>query len=117
MSGASSYHAGLTAEQLAEARYTAAGYAVLARRWRGRGGELDLVVRRGGETVFVEVKQGRSFGAAAARVLPRQIARLIDAAGEFAGTLPGGLDSAMRFDVACVDRLGRVEIIENAIWS
>ncbi|MDK2973305.1 MAG: putative endonuclease [Candidatus Sumerlaeota bacterium] len=32
------------------------GGAVLARNWRGGGGELDLVVREGNTLVFVEVK-------------------------------------------------------------
>jgi putative endonuclease len=32
------------------------GAAVLARNWRGGGGELDLVVREGWTLVFVEVK-------------------------------------------------------------
>src|SRR5215475_12494555 len=43
------------------------GYAILARRYRRRGGELDIVARDGATIVFVEVKTrgGRSFGDAA----------------------------------------------------
>lgn len=36
--------------------YRTRGGAILARNWRGGGGELDLIVREGEELVFVEVK-------------------------------------------------------------
>jgi len=36
--------------------YQAAGYAVVDRNWRVKGGELDLVLVRGDEIVFCEVK-------------------------------------------------------------
>ena len=42
------------------------GYRVLDRRWRGRGGEIDLVVRRGAVLAFVEVKMREDAGRAAA---------------------------------------------------
>ena len=117
MTGQTGYYAGLAAEEAVERHYAAAGHATLARRWRGRGGEVDLIAERDGQTVFVEVKKSGSFGAAAARLSARQIARLQAAAEEFLGTRPGGLDSDMRFDVACVDSTGRIEVIENAIWA
>lgn len=117
MSGSVSYHAGLAAERTVERHYRDRGHQVRAQRWRGQGGELDLVVERGGETIFVEVKRSRSFAAAAARLSGRQLRRLVAAASEYAACLPGGQDAAMRFDLACVDGAGRVEIIENAIWA
>jgi len=36
--------------------YESDGYVVLDRNWRVRGGELDLVLSRGNEIVFCEVK-------------------------------------------------------------
>src|SRR5207253_2258027 len=47
---------GMSGEDLAAAWYEANGYEVLARNWRCREGELDLVVRRGRTIVFCEVK-------------------------------------------------------------
>jgi len=117
MTGQTGYYAGLAAEEAVARHYARAGHATLARRWRGKGGELDLIAERDGQTIFVEVKKSRSFAAAAARLSARQIARLQSAALEFLGTLPGGLISEMRFDVACVDALGRIEVTENAIWA
>lgn len=115
MSGALSHHAGLAAEAAVARRYCARGCTVAAARWRGAGGELDLVLRDGAGLIFVEVKKSRSFAAAAARLAPRQIARITAAASEFLAGEPGGQDTPARFDVALLDAQGRVEIIENAL--
>lgn len=61
------------------ARYlTSRGYAVLARNWRGTGGELDLVAARGTELVVVEVKtrSGEGFGHPFEAIDDRKLARL-----------------------------------------
>ncbi|MBM2575359.1 YraN family protein [Jannaschia sp. Os4] len=113
--GSRSWHAGRSAEAQVARHLERRGWAPLAARWRGAGGEIDLVLRDGGTTVFVEVKAGPDHASAAARVSPRQVARLMDAAGEFMGTLPDGLLSDVRFDVALVDGQGRIEVIENAL--
>ena len=115
MSGTTSYHAGLAAEDCVARHCDRLGRPVLARRWRGKGGEIDVIVRDGAETVFVEVKRSDSHAAAALRVSDRQVRRLLDCAGEYMGTLPGGMDSPVRFDVALVDAVGRIELIENAL--
>ena len=55
---------------------------ILARNWRCRAGELDIVARDGGEIVFVEVKTMRSRPgfAPAANLSPRQRRRNYNAA-------------------------------------
>ena len=72
---------GKTGEDLACAELQRRGYAILARRERCRGGELDIVARDGPVLVFVEVKARRShaFGMAAEAVTfhkQRRIVRL-----------------------------------------
>jgi putative endonuclease len=113
--GRLAYHGGLMAEALVASDYERRGRSVAHRRWRGRSGEIDLILRDGPLLIFVEVKHADSHAAAAERLIPPQIARLQAAAEEFIGGEPDGLASEMRFDVALVDRMGRIDIIENAI--
>ena len=47
---------GASGEQATADWYAANGYEVVARNWRCRDGELDLIVRRGRAFVFCEVK-------------------------------------------------------------
>ncbi|MEM7642400.1 MAG: YraN family protein [Pseudomonadota bacterium] len=115
MTGSVSYHSGLAAEDGVARLYSESGHKVLARRWRGRGGEIDVIVQGDDQTVFIEVKASETHAAAAERISDRQIRRLFDCAGEFMGTLPDGMNSDVRFDVALVDGTGRIEVIENAL--
>lgn len=50
------YRLGLRAETLALAFLMLKGYRPIERRYGGKGGEIDLIVRRGRAIVFVEVK-------------------------------------------------------------
>ncbi|MFC1543855.1 ribonuclease HII [Gemmatimonadota bacterium] len=50
---------GRQAEEIVAADYTSRGYDIVGRRWRGGGGEIDLVCRRGDELVVVEIKAAR----------------------------------------------------------
>ncbi|MFD1509521.1 YraN family protein [Lacimonas salitolerans] len=112
--GQRAYLAGAAAEDRVARLYTEAGAQVLARRWRGAGGEIDLILRDDTGLVFVEVKAARCFDRALAALSARQIGRICMAAQEFAGTQPDGLLSDMRFDLAVVDGQGRARIVENA---
>lgn len=117
MSGSLSYHAGLSAEGQVARDYQRRGFPVIWHRWRGKGGEIDLVLRDGDGFVFVEVKKSRSHARAAERLTPRQIRRLFDAASEFLAGCPAGLDTPARFDVALIDAMGQIEILENALCA
>ena len=115
MSGRTSYEAGKAAEEQVARLYAAEGHRILARRWRGPAGEIDLIVERDGEVVFVEVKKSASFAEAATHLTARQTKRIYASASAFLGFVPGGQNTPSRFDVALLDGLGRVERIENAI--
>lgn len=93
------------------------GWTVLARNFRTRRGEIDLVVRRGDEVAFVEVKSwrsvpreelGRSIG-------PRKRARIARAAREFLSRRRELADAHVRFDVVFLGgEEGGVEHIPGA---
>ena len=117
MSGSTSYHAGLAAEACVARTYERRGHRLAHRRWRGAGGEVDLILRDRDEVVFVEVKKSRSFAQAAWRVSRRQMDRLCHAACEFIEGEPRGQLTPMRFDVALVNERGEVSVIENAFGA
>lgn len=112
--GRMAHLSGAAAEGIVERHYTDSGATVLARRWRGQQGEIDLVLRDDSGLVFVEVKAAAGFDRAIASLRPVQMARICGAAEEFAGTQPDGLLSCMRFDLAAVDGHGQVKVLENA---
>jgi len=112
--GAMAHHGGLAAEAQVEAAYAARGATVLARRWRGGGAEIDLILDEAGVVVFVEVKRAASHAAAAARIAPAQAARLMRAAEAFLAGRPDGSLTESRVDAALVDGTGRVEILRDA---
>lgn len=114
MGGRISYLSGLAAEAAVERHYARGGRGVAARRWRGQGGEIDLIARDGEGVIFIEVKAARTHAEAVQRVTPGQTRRIMAAAAEFVGGEPKGSLTPMRFDVALVDSAGRIDIIENA---
>ncbi|MFD1797225.1 hypothetical protein FQV27_09700 [Paracoccus aurantiacus] len=112
--GKTAYDAGRIAEGTVSDRYLRRGYDLIQTRWRGKSGEVDLILRKDSTYIFVEVKASKDFSRAAARINRAQMNRICHAAIEFCGGLPSGLQTDMRLDAALVDQFGRVEIIENA---
>lgn len=117
MSGFTSHLSGQSAEDRVAGDYVRSGMTLAARRWRGPGGEIDLIARNGAELVFVEVKKSRDFATAAGRVTRRQMERIMASAAAFLAGEPGGQDTPVRFDVALVDGTGRIARIENAFCA
>jgi len=112
--GSMAYHAGLAAEGRIAQDYERRGFPVARHRWRGKAGEIDLIVQDGDGLIFIEVKQSRSFERAAQRVSASQMRRIYTCAEEFLGTQPRGSLTDIRFDVALVNGHGETQIIENA---
>jgi putative endonuclease len=93
---------GLSAESRAAAYLIAKGYRIVARRWRSPVGEIDIVARRRGVLVFVEVKARERLDDAAEAVIMRQQRRIIAAAQAWLASHPDDANRDMRFDVVLV---------------
>ena len=115
MRGATAFHSGMVAEAAVAAAYVRAGHPVVERRWRGSGGEIDLIAQDGAGFVFIEVKKSGTHAQAAEHLTRAQIERIFGAATEYVAATPLGLMTEMRFDVALVDSMGRIEVLENAL--
>jgi putative endonuclease len=110
---------GKTGEDLACDALRERGYAILDRRYRTRGGELDVVARDGRTLVFVEVKTRRSsrFGTPLDAITRTKRRQIVAMAADYLARrrAPSG---PCRFDVVAVsfDDAGRpvVDIISHA---
>lgn len=97
----SAHRLGRDAEDRAAEYLLSRGYTLVTRRYRTRGGELDLVALDGETVVFVEVKARRT-GEPEDGITPQKARRLARAARTFLGEL--GLDGRpRRFDLVAVD--------------
>jgi putative endonuclease len=112
--GSVSYYAGQAAENAVAQDYVSRGYTLARERWRGKRGEIDLIMRSDADLIFVEVKKSQSLERAALRVSRRQIDRIMGSAEEFLAGEPNGALTNVRFDVALVDQTGQLRIVENA---
>jgi putative endonuclease len=106
---------GVTGEDLAAGWYEANGYEVLARNWRCRMGELDLILRKGRVIVFCEVKARttNAFGAPVEAITHDKRARLRRLAARWLDEDAPMRPGEIRFDV-CSVLAGNVEVLEGA---
>lgn len=90
---------GRRGEDLAAGFLQQRGLSVLARNYRCRGGEIDLVCRDGRALVFVEVRLRRNgdYGGAAASITPAKQRRVILAAKHYLAA-HGQSDTDCRID-------------------
>jgi len=112
--GQNAYLSGIAAEKIVAQAYRDLGACLLETRWRGQGGEIDMILRHGQEFVFCEVKKARSFDEAIARLSPDQMRRIHHVASEYLGQVPSGQLSDVRFDLAVVDESGQGQIMQSA---
>lgn len=96
---------GRAAEDQALEELSAAGLQFLARNFRCRLGEIDLVMREGNTLVFVEVRarSAAGFGSAVETITAAKQRRLRASAGVFLACHPALRQMPARFDLFAVD--------------
>jgi len=112
---------GRMGEALARTHLEAIGYSILHENYRGKFGEIDLVARKDGVLVFVEVRTrtARGFGIPEESITQAKSDRMVALALEYVESHPAE-GSEWRIDVVAIElgRTGapsRVEVIENAV--
>ncbi|HPY39485.1 MAG TPA: YraN family protein [Thiolinea sp.] len=105
---------GQAAEAKAWEYLQAQGFRLLARNYRLRGGEIDLIVHDGDYLVFVEVRYRSSeqFGGALQSIDLRKQQRIIRTAQHY--LMRHALDLPCRFDVIALDRAQQITWLKNA---
>lgn len=100
---------GKRGEDEAAAYLARQGYAIIARNWRTRAGELDIIARDGECLVFVEVRTRRigrraatpALGAPEESVTPRKQLQLATMTDEYLFQMPW--DGPKRIDVVAIE--------------
>jgi putative endonuclease len=108
---------GRTAETIAEIFLRCKGYKILVRRFKSPFGEIDLIMRKGKTTAFVEVKARTTHDAGIGSVTPRQAKRISQAAAIWMARDKIAAQSFCRFDIVAVNAYLWPTHIENAFWG
>ena len=96
------YRRGHAGERLAAFRLLLSGYRILARRYRTKVGEIDLIARRGNVVAFIEVKRRGALTVGLEAVTPLAQARIRRAAEAYIQRHPALAERVLRFDVMVV---------------
>jgi len=96
------YAYGLRAETIATFWLRARLYQILARNYRARGGEIDIIARRGRTVAFVEVKARGDLETALIAITPQKQYRFSRAVGRWLATNPWAMNFTLRGDAIFV---------------
>src|SRR4051812_17613319 len=96
------FRQGISAESKAAAMLLMKGHRILARRFRSPVGEIDIVARRRGTLVFVEVKTRASYDEAVEAISPAQQRRIVAGAEFWLASHPKDGQGDIRFDVVII---------------
>ena len=103
---------GSKAEDQAAEYLLGLGYSLVTRRYRGGGGEIDIIAWDGDVLVFVEVKFRRSgLVAPEAAVDQRKMSRLASAVDSYLASM-GGIDVQVRYDVIGIGPNGLLHLVD-----
>jgi putative endonuclease len=106
---------GDAAEDLACRHLDRSGFTIAERNFRTRGGEIDIVARKGDVLVFVEVRSRDvpDFGAPEESVTPAKRRRIVAAARQYLSNVPPSSWREARFDVIAIEGSGEVAVLRH----
>jgi putative endonuclease len=106
---------GDTAEDLACRHLEGLGCAIVERNVRAKGGEIDIVARKGDVLVFVEVRsrEDAGFGTPEETVTPVKRRRIVAAARQYLSKVPPSSWREARFDVIAVEGSGAAAVLRH----
>ena len=93
------------------------GYKLLAQRYKSPAGEVDLIMRRGDTTAFIEVKARMTADEAILAVTTYQSRRIATAAAFYTSQYDRAAKSYCRFDIVAVPSYLWPTHIENAFYG
>ena len=98
------------------------GYEILARNFRTRLGEMDLIAEDAAGLAFIEVRtrRGSAAGAPEESLTPRKRVRLFAVAQAFLQEHPEYAECAWRIDLVAIElnragRIARIDVIKGAV--
>ena len=106
---------GDAAEERACRHLERSGFTIEERNYRTKGGEIDIVARRGDVLVFVEVRslEVPDFGSPEESVTPAKRRRIVGAARQYLSKVPPSSWREARFDVVAVEGSGDTAVLRH----
>ena len=106
---------GGAAEDRACRHLEGAGFTIVDRNFRTRGGEIDIVARKGDVLVFVEVRsrEDADFGTPEESVTPAKRRRIVAAARRYLSNVPPSSWREARFDVIAIEGSGEAAVLRH----
>ncbi len=108
------YAYGLHAETIATLWLRARLFTILQRNYRVKGGEIDIVAKRGRTIAFVEVKARGALEDAAVAITSQKQRRFRHAANRWIATHPWAVDCTLRADAIFIAPGRLPRHVENA---
>ncbi len=115
LQGLKNYKSGLLAEFYAECYLRIKGYSIKERRYKTKVGEIDIIAKKSGVIIFLEVKKRKSLDDALLCITEKMKKRILDAAKIYLMKEKLNSDSSVRFDIIAVSGFKIKHIVNSFI--
>ncbi len=106
---------GDAAEERACRHLDRSGFTIVERNYRTKGGEIDIVARKGDVLVFVEVRSREipDFGTPEDSITPAKRRRIVAAARQYLSKVSPSSWREARFDVIAIEGSGEAAVLTH----